>query len=396
MKDKRDLLNLGHSPIENQLKTLKEVPPTYNMHGLVEENKLIWLLKIFGQFGARHYPYQTYVNPAINNGIFKMHSNDDVSVALLSDWASNTQESHHVAHLCGTQDYSIHLGDTYYVGNEKEIAENFNSTQGAPWPYGSYGSFALMGNHEMYSSGKNYFTQLLPYMGILKGEHTNTQEASFFCLENDYWRIIGLDTGYDSIKGFFNQNSNVQLQLQQKLITWLRDIVKPNQDNRGIILLSHHPPLSAFEAEFAVPAQQLSEFFNPDKTLLWFFGHEHRLAIYGESQLPCGKVHGRCIGNGGMPVELNSNVRNSIPDGEKNKNLIFFDDRVRETIDNNIQLGHNGYVILNFKNETLKATYFDDNDNPENATRIIAEEVWSISNNVQQKVTFQTSFKTVI
>ncbi len=389
MRDKKDFLNLGHSPIENQLKSLKGAPATYNMHGLVEENKLAWFVRIFSQFGVHHYPYQTYNNTAVNNGIFKMHSNDNVTVALLSDWASNTPESHQVARLCGIQDYSIHLGDTYYVGNEKEIAENFNSTYGAPWPYGKYGSFALLGNHEMYSSGKSYFTQLLPYMGIYRGENTNNQEASFFCLENDHWRIIGLDTGYDSIKGFFNKDPNFQLQLQEKQLAWLRDVVRPNQDNRGIILLSHHQPLSAFEPAYTIPAQQLSEFFDADKTLLWFWGHEHRLAIYGENQLPCGKVYGRCIGNGGMPVELNSSARASFPDSKKNKNLIFYDNRLRETIDENIMLGHNGYVIISFAGQSATIKYYDDNDNTNtNEKRIITEEVWPNSSvcNLDNKI----------
>ena len=379
MKDKKDLIGLSHSALVNQVKTLTEPPPVYNMHGLVEENKLKWLFKMLSQVGRKRYPYQSYVRPEVNNGIFKMFSDDNVSVGLLSDWASDTVESHNIAALCGVQDYSIHMGDTYYVGNEKEIAENFNSTLNAPWPYGRFGSFALPGNHEMYSGGRSYFTELLPYMGVYKGEDTHTQEAAFFCLENNYWRVIGLDTGYDSLKGWFGLSSNTELQLHEKQMAWLRGQVKPN-DKRGIILLCHHPPLTAFEEEFSGPCKQLAEFFPADKTILWFYGHEHRLAVYGKNQTACGQVYGRCIGNGGMPVELNSKVRNSLPKRAKERNLLVFDNRIREKIDDDIHLGHNGYTLLHFNNSDLVVEYYDDNNNKKNATpRKTMHESWTIN-----------------
>ena len=381
MKDKKDLIGLSHSAFANQIKALKELPPAYNMHGLIEENKLKWFFKMLSQIGNNHYPYQTYSQPKINNGIFKMTPEQDknVSIALLSDWASDTAESHNIARLCGVKDYSIHLGDTYYVGNEKEIAENFNSTKNAPWKYGTSGSFAMLGNHEMYSGGKSYFTELLPYMGILKGENTNTQEASFFCLENKYWRIIGLDTGYYSLKGWLGVKPNFNMRLHDKQIDWLKNIVKPDEDKRGIILLTHHQPLSAFEPVYSMIEQQLKDIFGPNKTILWFWGHEHRLAIYGANKLQCGNVFGRCIGIGGMPVELNSDQRNSTPIKVKESNLIIYDDRVRETIDGDIKLGHNGYAVLNLHEQELIIKYYDDNDNKkDDKRRKILEEKWSI------------------
>ncbi len=48
-------------------------------------------------------------------------------------------------------------------------------------------SFALNGNHEMYSGGRPYFNRVLPSFN---------QEASYFTLYNDYWQIHGLDTAY--------------------------------------------------------------------------------------------------------------------------------------------------------------------------------------------------------
>ncbi len=49
----------------------------------------------------------------------------------------------------------------------------------------------------MYARGTSYFDTLLPKMGMT-GQ--SPQRASFFCLENEHWQIIALDTGYNSIK----------------------------------------------------------------------------------------------------------------------------------------------------------------------------------------------------
>ena len=42
----------------------------------------------------------------------------------------------------------------------------------------------------MYSGGHAYFRAIQEDFG---------QEASFFCLENDHWRIVALDSGYSAI-----------------------------------------------------------------------------------------------------------------------------------------------------------------------------------------------------
>ena len=47
--------------------------------------------------------------------------------------------------------------------------------------------WALNANHDMYCGGYGYFGHLLPAIG---------QPASYFSLGNDFWRLIGLDTGY--------------------------------------------------------------------------------------------------------------------------------------------------------------------------------------------------------
>lgn len=383
MKEQKDLLDLSRSPVVNQFHAITESitkkPPKYNMHGLVKQNVLQWLWKNLLHLGNTRYPYQVYRNTALNNGIFTMEEGP-VSIALLSDWASDTPESHNIGEVCGKgeRDFTIHLGDTYYVGNEKEIACNFNSTFGAPWPYGKRGSFALPGNHEMYSSGKSYFTQLLPYMSTSENGEVKQQEAAFFCLENKHWRIIGLDTGYNSLKGFLGVASNQNLSLHPKQIEWLKNVVKPEQDNRGIILLSHHQPFSAFDKEaFANPGRQLSPLLG-NRTILWFWGHEHRLSLYGENKMDenrldnVQKVFGRCIGHGGMPVDVDE-----MPGKKPLRNLVAFDKRLRKKIDGKFPVGFNGYAVLSLNGPELTVEYFDDNDLKDE--RKILEEKWRLS-----------------
>lgn len=383
MKQK-DLIGLSRSPLVNQLhaigKSLTQKPPRYNMHGLVKQNVLQWIWKNISHLGNTHYPYQTYQNLSVNNGIFTMPEQAETSIALLADWASDTPESHNIAALCGSveKDFTIHLGDTYYVGNENEIACNFNSTFGAPFPYGKKGSFALMGNHEMYSSGKAYFTQLLPYMTVSENGEVKQQEASFFCLENPHWRILGLDTGYNSLKGFLGLKANTNLKLHDKQIEWLRNVVQPKNDNRGLILLSHHQAFSAFDKEtFVYPAQQLAELLGADRTLLWFWGHEHRLSLYGENVMNNGlRVFGRCMGHGGMPVDIDAD-----PARGAARNLVLFDKRLRTKIDDKYPVGYNGYVVLKLKGPELTVEYYDDNDNNDlKQERRILEEKWKMEN----------------
>lgn len=69
-------------------------------------------------------------------------------------------------------DYTIHLGDIYFVGMKEETTDNFIS-ENCSWPKGSSGSFSLLGNHEMYSRGISFFRDLLPTLGIRSNKEKN-------------------------------------------------------------------------------------------------------------------------------------------------------------------------------------------------------------------------------
>jgi hypothetical protein len=117
------------------------------------------------------------------------------TVALLADWGGDNPAARHIASVVRKQQptHAIHLGDIYYGGVKTEC-EAFLQL----WPFQTNSrypelgvppgtSYALNGNHEMYSGGEAYFDVVLKAFG---------QPQPFFCLENDHWRIIGLDTAY--------------------------------------------------------------------------------------------------------------------------------------------------------------------------------------------------------
>lgn len=389
MRSKEELLGMGTSPIVSQFMALSEtgadVPPIYNEGQLVSEKVWTWILKTLGTAWTTRADYQTYNNQ--NNGIFKIQKapEDEVTIALLSDWASDTAESHLIAGQAGGQDYSIHLGDTYFVGQQPEIKANFFPENGGTWPYGKLGSFAMLGNHEMYSGGHSYFEDLLPKMGTTAAGGNQRQQASFFCLENEYWRIIGLDTGYESLVYPFKIDQNTDLDITPEQKEWLQNTIKLNDDKRGLIILSHHQILSAFEQEFPNPQSTISTMMNPGRDLIWLMAHEHWFSVYGPNKLHNGSnVFARCIGNSGMPVELKvdggtKRPKNNNPKSPENRNLVLFDQRWRENINGNIPIGHNGYVIITLQQEKLAIKYYDDNDRKPTG-RLILEENWVVDN----------------
>ena len=296
---------------------------------------------------------------------------DRVRIALAGDWATGTDESARVAQNMQTFDphYTIHLGDVYYVGGAAEVNENvlgirnpINNYAPVTWPVGKIGSFALNGNHEMYANGTAYFEMILPNVGLRQDAYKmQGQQTSFFCLQNQYWRVIAIDTGYNSV-GFpvLNQvpiMNNLPFirgncKLHKKLIHWLQSTVRAQDDNRGLVLLAHHQYYSGFEQRYCKPAQQLWQ-AGVQRHAVWFWGHEHRLVgydLFGPDDL---KVYGRCIGHGGMPIDIRSPKKGK-PEPK------FYDNRVNTEIsDGKEKFGMNGHVNLEFNGPTLKATYVD-------------------------------------
>ncbi|HVO60823.1 MAG TPA: metallophosphoesterase [Terriglobales bacterium] len=308
---------------------------------------------------------------------------DKVRIAVAGDWATGTDEAESVAEQMKAfkPHFTIHLGDVYYVGDPPEVSENClgvknpnNNYDPIVWPIGSVGSFALNGNHEMYANGGGYFDLLLPNLGLQSATLgvMAGQQTSFFCLQNRYWRTVGIDTGYNStglpiLSGIplVNKIPGVgpTCALPDSLMEWLTNIVVPNQDARGLVMLSHHQYFSGFEDGYTKPARQLWD-AGVQRNVLWFWGHEHRLAgydLYGSEDL---KAFGRCIGHGGMPLELGD------PDPDREPAPTFYDNRPGDK-----GFGVNGHVNLNFDGPNLQAEYVDLKGQP------LIQENWSVDSN---------------
>ena len=265
------------------------------------------------------------------------------------------------------------------------MRENFLGEKTSPytpvkWPAGAKGCFALNGNHEMYADGNGYWRMVLPRMGLRDpgSEWGSGQWASFFCLQNEHWRIIGLDTGYNSTSFEWAKLPVLQrskwlrkttalkptCELPEALLAWLTSVVKPDADKRGLILLSHHGSHSAFEGWYQIPARQLAKVIH--RPAIWFWGHEHRLAVYDKYAVKDGiEAYGRCLGHGGMPVG-----RGSTPD-IKDCRWLAWDNRLYPS-DEDINVGYNGYVNLSFNGPALHIAYYD-----QNQTRLITED-WHV------------------
>ncbi len=314
------------------------------------------------RFGPRH-PFQVYAQSDLDQGIYKFEDDGETRFALAGDWGTGTDEANCVAESIESfkPHYSIHLGDVYFVGDPTEVNENFlgikdpnNNFAPCTWPAGSRGSFALNGNHEMYALGNAYFDRMLPRLGLTSNGQPLGQKASYFCLENKYWRIIALDTGYNSIGWpIIEDIVEPSCAFGPEQIDWLRRVVQPGDDRRGIVILTHHQYYSRYDDCYPVPARQLAEFLK-DRTVLWFWGHEHRLAIY---KMPAASdriaVFGRCIGHGGMPIELPPK------EPEHPEYLVEFMDNRHYRNDEHLVIGYNGYARLSLQGNRAAVQYVD-------------------------------------
>jgi hypothetical protein len=132
----------------------------------------------------------------------------------------------------------------------------------------------------MYSGGDYYFTKTLP---------TFNQDASYFAFQNKHFTLIGLDVAHTD-----HAIDNPQ-------VMWLQGILNQAGD-RKIVLFSHHQLFSCFESQgdklWGNPG--FGAILNSKRIFAWYWGHEHRCAIYQDPD-PRSGLLGRCIGHGGMP-----------------------------------------------------------------------------------------------
>lgn len=267
-------------------------------------DRLPAVLNLFGQGNAvvwaptgisallEHFKGKPPFKPATDRS--KITIPDRCTIAILGDWGADNDHAQRLALLVQQShpDYVIHLGDIYYSGTEHEcrkFLENWPLKDAAGAPIRGR-SFALNGNHEMYSEGRYYFSTVLDGFG---------QEASYFSLANSRWQFFGLDTAYVP---FLISGGSVDTSLKPQWDFLVSEInAHPEKKN---VLLSHNQPVSAFVKETAAGAPLRAEYdrligaTRPDAVYGWIFGHEHRCTVYDDSALP---YKARLLGNGAIP-----------------------------------------------------------------------------------------------
>jgi hypothetical protein len=221
---------------------------------------------------------------------------DQITIALVGDWGAHNDAARAVANQITAKhpDIVIHLGDIYYAGQRNEAEEALkmwplaDPTTGAIPPRTS---FALNGNHEMFSGGRPYFETVLPAFG---------QPASYFGFRNSKWQILAFDSAYVEHRLLPPDEATDDAGLHSQW-NWLVD--KMRNSKLPTILLSHHEPVSAFAQEHSDGTKLRSDFqkfiaASGRDVFGWFFGHEHRCTIYDDPKVP---YFGRLIGNGCIP-----------------------------------------------------------------------------------------------
>jgi hypothetical protein len=339
---------------------------------------LQWLGPYIKDFFRRKIAYPLY--PEGQSGIFRLDTpqSGPLKIAVAADWATGTLESETVAKNMLAKPApacTVHLGDVYTMGETGEIEENClgkNSGQyiGVEWPRGTHGSFALMGNHEMYSGGHAYVETFLPTMGLSGADEKPTacQLGSYFCLVTEGWIVLGLDTAYHSggvpmLAGVPLISRipwlNVDSRFNAAMLAWLQrtfaSLKQSGDDRKPVVILTHQQPFSRFETAFPKPVRQLQQLgLFEGRELVWLCGHEHRFTVYNRQVVEGLTVYPRCIGHAGMPVSV-SKLKKPTPE------IAFYDPRTHpiDQQDTKTLVGYNGHAVLLFDGAKLTVQYRD-------------------------------------
>jgi hypothetical protein len=207
---------------------------------------------------------------------------DRSRMAILGDWGTGLYGAPKIAAAVKSDpdpiELVLHLGDVYYSGTEKEVAQRFLEV----WPRRAGATNrALNSNHEMYSGGDAYFDRTLPSFG---------QEGSYFAYQNAHWTLVGLDVAY------------IDHAIDDEQVQWLLEVVR-NAGDRKIVLFSHHQLYSSTDSEQGTKLWSHPEFgalLRSKRIFAWYWGHEHRCIVYEAPDTDFG-ILGRCIGHSGMP-----------------------------------------------------------------------------------------------
>lgn len=234
---------------------------------------------------------------------------------------------------------TIHLGDVYYAGTSSSELGNLASI----WPSGSVGALTLNSNHEMYPGAVPYFQEALT-----SSTFRIQQQRSFFALESNYWIVVGLDSASFSDPYNLYLDGVIDSQIQ---LPYLMNLARLG---KKVVVLTHHNGLSEDGAkQTKLWSQVMGAFPVGQAPEAWYWGHVHAGVVY--SLQPGISTLCRCLGHGALPMGSASILSN-------NKNVVWSENRSAGDQNDPLRV-LNGFVILNFQNQTLTETFYDENGN---------------------------------
>jgi len=350
------------------LSALSNPAPTPNMTramdlvgvGGYEAIDLGWLESLGDRIITKKFtPFPNHIDRKINPVV---EIPDKFKIALAGDWGTGNVSSINIKTQMQrvNPDCTIHLGDVYYAGSAQEQRNNF-LTGNAKWPAGSYAaapSFALNGNHEMYSGGTPYFNDVL----AMTAQFSAQQGLSYFALSNKHWLILGLDTSYYAESYFYKKGDLGALQL-----SWMnQQMAQARSDNKHILLLTHHDGIDIGNdgktATFQKPLWcQVTQSANGTVPDYWYWGHVHAGIIYSPIAVNGGAIKARCVGHGGVPYAPFGPAE-GLGDPKVGVGVIWAES-LKANDPKESRRALNGFVQVTLDGETISEKFVDENGN---------------------------------
>lgn len=298
---------------------------------------------------CKKIPYRVYQN--LNDFVIDGKLPAQARVAILGDWGTGQPAALNVLRQIAAKkpDVVIHLGDVYYSGTEFEDQNYFFQ----PWSsilnlaQTKIPTFTMSGNHDMYSGGCGYYG-LIDQLG---------QGASYFCLRNEHWQFLAMDTGLHDANPAWSGAAATYLEDTE--LAWHKDKID-SAGPRSTVLLSHHPLFTAFENIEGAAVNlrlysQVNTFF--PKVDLWLWGHEHNFVVYEPYM---GVARARCLGHGAFPVSMDE--RPAAP------RFPLVPVRKQDSQGRDITLGlttgivNHGYAVMDLNGPSAVIGYYQDSD----------------------------------
>jgi hypothetical protein len=239
----------------------------------------------------------------------------------------------------------VHLGDTYYAGTPNEQYRNLL----APWPVTPWdasksASWALNGNHDMFSGGHGLFETTLrdPRFAL---QWAGGRPTSWMLLRGDKWNVLGLDTAWNDKPIDIGADGKLRFEgALGHLTDYQHETIKQiAAEDKKLLILSHHQAFVAYGGPVPTPLGVEIEGLLGGRTVeAWFWGHEHDCIAYDEH---AGIRAARSIGHGAVPEVIRTDEAGSLNEDGTLVKPVASDDMPDEQPRRAVKWEYRGYRI---------------------------------------------------